>query len=80
MRASTVINLGDMEHEPHLSVKTHLSKTSYHIETSQLICFSAQLTGYYVIGVVTEKYFRIDFNLLYSIYLHISKVNKTDFF
>ena len=65
-------NLGALEHEPHLSVKTHLSKTWYPIET--------QLTGFYIIGVVTERYFQIYFNLLYSIYLHISKVNKTDFF
>ena len=74
-----------MEHEPHLSVKIHLSKTSYHIETSQLICFSAQLTGFYIMGIVTERYFQIeyfqiDFNLFFSIYLHFYKVNKTDFF
>ena len=68
-------NLEALEHEPHLSVKTHLSKTSYHVETRQLICFSAQLTGFYIIGIVTERHFRIDFNLLYSIFLHISKVN-----
>ena len=69
-----------MEHEPHLSVKIHLSKTSYHIETSQLICFSAQLTGFYIMGIVTERYFQIHFNLFFSIYLHFYKVNKTDFF
>ena len=55
MRASTMIadlvakhkQFGrDLEHEPHLSVKPHLSKTSYHVETLQLICFSSQLTGF----------------------------------
>ena len=68
-------NLGALEQEPQLSVKTYLRKTLYHVETRQLICFSAQLTGFYIIGVITERYFGIDFNLLYSMFLHISKVN-----
>ena len=55
-----------------------LSKTSYHIEASQLICFSVHSTGFYMIWVFTERYFPIGFNLLYSIHAHISKVNKTD--
>ena len=37
------------------------SKNSYHIETSQLTCKALQLTGFYMIRVFSEKYFRRDF-------------------
>ena len=33
-----------------------------HVETSQLICFSKWLTGYYVVRVLTGRYFRTDYN------------------
>ena len=35
-----------------------LSKYSYHIETSQLICFENQLTGFYMIRVFAKRCFR----------------------
>ena len=40
------------------------SKISYHIETSHMICTSNQLTGFYVIWVFNEMYFRIDYECL----------------
>ena len=52
-----------------------LSKNSYHMETSQLICFANRLTGFYMIEVFTKRYFRTDINrkflviLLSEIYL-----------
>ena len=33
------------------------SKNSYHIETSQLVCKTTQLTGFYMIQVFTERCF-----------------------
>ena len=34
------------------------SKNSYHTETSQLICFANEMIGFYMIQVLTERYFR----------------------
>ena len=39
-----------------------LSKNSYHMETSQLICFANQLTGYYMIQGSTKRYFYTEYN------------------
>ena len=33
------------------------SKNSHHIETSQLMCNTYQLTGFYMIRVFTDRYF-----------------------
>ena len=38
------------------------SKNSYHMETSQLICLANRMTGFYMIQVFTERYFRTDIN------------------
>ena len=43
------------------------SKKSCHIETSTPICFTIQLTGFYTIQVLTERYFRTDFRLLLTV-------------
>ena len=40
------------------------SKNAHHTETSELICFANQLTGFYMTRVLTERYFRTDFRLL----------------
>ena len=37
------------------------SKILYHIETSQLIYYANQLTGFYMARVFTESYFQIDY-------------------
>ena len=39
------------------------SKNSHHIETSQLIGFSNQLTDSYMIEALTERYFQTDITL-----------------
>ena len=36
------------------------SKSSYHIETSQLICKVKQLTGFHMAPVFTDRSFRTD--------------------
>ena len=40
-------------------LKIHFIKTSYHIETNQMICKANQLTGFYIKWVCTEWYFWI---------------------
>ena len=43
--------------------KIPFSKNLHHIETSQLICSSNQLTGFYMIRVFTERCFTADYKL-----------------
>ena len=43
-------------------LKISFIKTSYHIETNQMICKANQLTDFYMKSVYPEKYFRIDYN------------------
>ena len=43
-----------------------LSKTSYHVETSQSICFANQLTGYYVMQGSTTRYFKQNIIFYYN--------------
>ena len=45
------------------------SKNSYHMETSQLICLANRMTGFYMIQVFTERYFRTDINSKFLIIL-----------
>ena len=42
--------------------KISFIKTSYDIETNQMICQANQLTGFYTERVCTERYFQIDYN------------------
>ena len=42
-------------------LKISFIKTSYHIETNQMICKANQSTGVYIKWVCTERYFRIDY-------------------
>ena len=46
------------------------SRAPYHIEANQLVCKANQLTGFYLIWVFTERYFRIDY-----IYSRINVLN-----
>ena len=41
--------------------KTCFSKTSYHIETNEMIFKANELTGFYMKRVCAEKYFRITY-------------------
>ena len=41
------------------SLKIHFMKTSYHIETNQMICEANQLIGFYMKRVCTDRYLRI---------------------
>ena len=43
-----------------------LSKTSYHVETSQSICFANQLTGYYIIKVLLQDIFKQNIIFYYN--------------
>ena len=40
------------------------TKNLYHIEASQFICIAYHLTGFYVLQVFTERYFRTDYSYL----------------
>ena len=40
------------------------SKNLYHIDTSQMINYANQLTSFYMVGVLTERYFQIDYSKL----------------
>ena len=44
-------------------LETPFSKNSFHIEISELICIANQMTGFYMIQVLTERYFRTNFSL-----------------
>ena len=45
------------------------SKNTYHMETSQLICFANRMPGFYMIQVFTERYFRTDINSKFLVIL-----------
>ena len=45
--------------------KRHLSKSSHHTETSQLICNTNQTTGFSMIRIFTERSFWIGFRRYY---------------
>ena len=38
------------------------TKNFYYIETSQFICITYQLSGFYILGVFTERYFGTDYS------------------
>ena len=40
------------------------SKNLFHRETSQVICFSNQVTNFYMIQVFTKMYFQTNFSLV----------------
>ena len=44
--------------------ETSFSKNSFHTETSQLICIANQMTGFYMIQVLTKRYFQTNFSLV----------------
>ena len=54
------------------------SKNSYHIETNQLICFTHQLTGFYMIRGFTERYFLTDYSYILEKHFHL--INTSDYF
>ena len=47
--------------------ETPFSKNSFHIETSELICITNQMTAFYVIQVLTERYFQANFSLVKNV-------------
>ena len=49
--------------------KVSFSKNSYHMETSQVICFATRTTGFYIIQVFTERHFRTDINSKFLVIL-----------
>ena len=56
-----------VEHDPHCTVvclEISFSKNVYHIETSQLICFVNQLTGFYMMQGFTERYFQTGYSVV----------------
>ena len=57
----TLITLPDQFYVIIVRSKIPFCKTSHHIETSQLICFANQLTGFYMTQVFTEGYFRTNY-------------------
>ena len=50
----------------HICLETLFNKKSYHTETSQLIFDANQFTRFYMIRAFTERYFRTDYQFLYS--------------
>ena len=44
-----------------------LNKNAHHIATSQLICIDIQLTGFYMIQVLTKHFLRKDFKTVVAL-------------
>ena len=44
--------------------ETSFSKNSFHTEISPLICIANQMTGFYMIQVLTKRYFQTNFSLV----------------
>ena len=45
-------------------LETPFSKIMFHIETSQVIWIANQMTGFYMIQVLTGRYFQTNFSLI----------------
>ena len=54
-----------------VSLEIAFIKKSYHIETSQLICFVNKMTSLYMVRVFTERYFRKDFIMRQRTYFNV---------
>ena len=54
-----------------VSLEIAFIKKSYHIETSQLICFVHKMTSFYMVRVFTERYFRKDFIIRQRTYFNV---------
>ena len=46
-----------------VSSETNFSQNLFHIETSELSCIANRMTGFYMIQVLTERYFQTNFSL-----------------
>ena len=52
-------------------------KTSYHIETNQLICKANHLTDFYIKWVCPERYLRTDYNRSRIIFTSLCTVSNS---
>ena len=59
--------------------KVLFSKNPHHTETIQVICLANQLTGFFTIRVLTEKYSRTDLKLLLPVMSYSQMTYKCNY-
>ena len=66
MNAFKVNNNNRIQWQKKICLEIPFSKKSYHIEISQLIWETLQLTGFYMMRVFSESWFRMDFKTAFA--------------